>query len=201
MPRFRESGHSKPATDRFRNPFRSFRNLPARVGDCNAGLMRIALTGSTGKLGTVVARELRERNRQDRKIDAGDAEAEREEADEGPGKRRDGNRQRQPEPRRDAEMNVKRGGGIGAEADIERMAERKLAGEPHHDVPRLRGVGEVEDQDQDGEQIVVHHQRRRQQHGQEHSQHHGGAAREAVEQGFDRTENFTYGMVYLAYSY
>ena len=48
---------------------------------------------------------------------------------------------------------------VGAEPDIERVAERELAGEAHHDVPGLPEIGEVEDEDQDGQQVVVDEER------------------------------------------
>src|SRR5262249_24368502 len=55
--------------------------------------------------------------------------------------------------RPDAEMKEQRRRRIGAQAHVERMAERELPGEPHHHVPGLAGVREVEDQRADGERV------------------------------------------------
>ena len=109
------------------------------------------------------ARELGEGDGEDGEIDAGDAEAEGEEADDGAADDGDRDRGRKSEPRPDAEMHVERRGGIGAEPDIDGVAERELAGEAHHHVPRLPGIGEIQDGDEDGEQIVVGEPRRREQ--------------------------------------
>ncbi len=59
---------------------------------------------------------------------------------------------------------------IGAEPDIERMAERQLPGKAHHDVPGLPDIGEVQNQDQDGQEIVAGKQRRAEQDDQQHGQ-------------------------------
>jgi hypothetical protein len=40
------------------------------------------------------------------------------------------------------------------------MAERELAREAHHDVPGLPHIGEIQNEDQDGQQIVVGDRRR-----------------------------------------
>ena len=66
---------------------------------------------------------------------------------------------------------------VGAEPDIERVAERELAGEAHHDVPGLADVGEVEDQDQHGEQVVAGEQRRGEQRRQQQRQQQPARAR------------------------
>ena len=73
------------------------------------------------------AREFGERDGQDREIDAGDAEAERQESDDRAARHRDRHRGEQPDPRADAEMHVERRRRIGAEPDIDRVAERELA--------------------------------------------------------------------------
>ena len=39
-------------------------------------------------------------------------------------------------------MKIKRRGGVTADTEIKRMAEGKLPGEAHQDIPRLAGVGE-----------------------------------------------------------
>ena len=73
----------------------------------------------------------------------------------------------QAEPRPDAEMHVERRRRIGAEPDIERVAERQLPGKAHHDVPGLPGIGEIENEDEHGEQIVAGEQRRGDQQRQQ----------------------------------
>src|SRR5262249_37780358 len=131
------------------------------------------------------ARKLGESDGEDREIDATDAEAKGEEADDGAARHRDRDRRGQPEPRPDAEMDVERRRRIGAEPDIDGVAEGELAGEAHHHVPRLAGIGGIEDDDKDGEKIVVRHPRRRQQHDEQHHQERNAAARNPLEQPSD----------------
>ena len=76
----------------------------------------------------------------------------------GEGCRRDGGEDAGPWA--DAVMKEEAGGDVAAEAGIERVAQRKLAGEAHQDVPGLTDIGEVEDQDQHGEQVVAGKERR-----------------------------------------
>src|SRR6185436_20735062 len=90
------------------------------------------------------AGEFAEGNRQNSEVDAADAEAKGEIADHGAGRRRGRHRHPQPDPWANAEMHVERSGGISAEADIERVSQRELAGKAHHDVPGLADVGEIE---------------------------------------------------------
>src|SRR5256885_14593023 len=47
---------------------------------------------------------------------------------------------------------------IGAEAEVERVPERQLTGEPHHHVPRLTDVSEVEDQRGHRQDVAARHQ-------------------------------------------
>ena len=89
------------------------------------------------------AREFGNRDGEDGEINPGDAEAKGEEADACAGKRGDRGRDRQAEPGADAEIDIERGRCIGAEPDIERVAERQLPGKAHHDVPGLPGIGEI----------------------------------------------------------
>ena len=117
------------------------------------------------------AGELGERDGQDREIDAGDAEAERQESDDRAARHRDRDRGQQADPRTDAVMHVERGGRIGAEPDIDRVAERQLPGKAHHDVPGLPRIGEIENEDQDGQQVVVGEERR----GDQREQQRGNA--------------------------
>ena len=123
-------------------------------------------------------------------IDAGDAEAKGQKADEGAGQSRDRHRHQEAEPRADAEMHVERRRRIGAEPDIERMAERQLPGKAHHDVPALTDIGEVQDQNEHGEQIVAGKQRRRDQHDQQRAEQQQGAARNTLEQARDHAALF-----------
>src|SRR5262249_5043923 len=123
---------------------------------------------------------------EDCEIDAADAEAEGEEADDGATRHRDRDRRSQSEPRPDAEMDIERRRGICAEPDIDGVAEGELAGEAHHHVPRLAGIGGIEDDDEDGEQIVVRHPRRRHQHDEQHHQERNAAARNPLEQPSDQ---------------
>ena len=122
-----------------------------------------------------------ERDGQDREVDAADAEAERQEADDGAAGDRDQDRNRHAEPGPDAEMHVERRRDVGAEPDVERVAERQLSGKAHQDVPGLPRVGEVENEDQHGEQVVVGEQRRGDQKHESAAQPEGAAcARDAV---------------------
>jgi hypothetical protein len=47
------------------------------------------------------------------------------------------------------------------------MAERKLSGEAHHDVPGLPGIGEIQNEHEDSEQIVIDDPRRGHERRQE----------------------------------
>ncbi len=87
-------------------------------------------------------RKLGKGDREQSEIDAADLVAEGEGADGGAEQCADSHRQPNARPGTEAEMKVKRGGGVSADAEIKRMAQRQLAGEAHHDVPRLAGVGE-----------------------------------------------------------
>ena len=136
------------------------------------------------------AGELGEGDGEDREIDAGDAEAERQEADDRAAGHRDRDRGRKADPGTDAEMHVERRGCIGAEPDIDGVTERKLAGESHHHVPGLAGIGEIEDGDEDGEQIVVGEKRRDEQRHEQQPQQHEAAARNALEQPSDHVRRF-----------
>src|SRR5262249_24462503 len=71
---------------------------------------------------------------------------------------------------------------VAAEAEEQRMAERELAGEAEHHVPRLPRIGGVEEQREHGEQVVVDDERRDQKRNRERAQQHEPAARNAIEQ-------------------
>src|SRR5207237_5424052 len=70
---------------------------------------------------------------------------------------RDADQDREPQagPRADAVVEEDRTRDVGADADVEGMAERKLPGESHHHVPGLAGIGEVQDQRRHRERVVA----------------------------------------------
>ena len=105
-------------------PRRFHRSLLRVLGDRQEEAGRAA---DPGEVIEPDAGEFGERDGEDGEIDAGDAEAEREEADHGADRHGHRDRRDQSDPRTDAEMNVERGGRVGAETDIERVAERELA--------------------------------------------------------------------------
>ena len=124
------------------------------------------------------AGEFGDRYGQDGEVDAADLEAEGEIADESAGESGDRHRHQKPNPRADAEMHIERRRRVGAEADIERVAERQLPGETHHDVPRLAYIGEVQNENEHGEQIVAGHQRRGEQPDEQRAEKDQRAARD-----------------------
>src|SRR6185503_14508994 len=130
------------------------------------------------------AGEFCESDGENREIDAGDAEAKGEIADHRAGRRRGRHRHPQPDPRTDAEMYVERGGGISAEADVERVSQRELAGKAHHDVPGLADVGEIENEDQNGDEVVVDEQRQHDEHGEQAREQDQRAAWDPLQQPF-----------------
>ena len=81
-------------------------------------------------------------DRQQSKINAGDAVAKGEGADRRAQHNAQRDRKPQSGPGTDAEMEIEPGRGVSADAEIKRMAEGELAGETHHDIPRLAGVSE-----------------------------------------------------------
>ena len=121
------------------------------------------------------AGELGEGDGQDGEINAGNAEAEGEIADDRAAGGGDRNGGEEAEPWADAEAGEQHRRDITGKPDIERMAERKLPGEAHHDVPGLPGIGEIQNEDEDGEQIIVDQPRR----GHERRQQRQRAARRA----------------------
>src|SRR5712691_106091 len=126
-----------------------------------------------------------ERDGEDREIDAGDPEPERQEGDECAACGGESNCARKPDPGGDPEMHVKRRARIAAETDEYRMAERELAGKAEHDVPGLAGIGEIEDEDEDGEQVVVGDEGRSEQQREHDGEQGKTAPRNAVEQRGD----------------
>src|SRR6185437_6875025 len=115
----------------------------------------------------------------EREIDAGHAEAEGKHADNPPGEPRDDHAGQHPDPRQHAEMLEERAAQIGAEPEIEGMAEGKLAGEAHHDVPGLADRGSEEKDDEHRQQVIADEPRQRQHDDDEECQRHRDAHRQA----------------------
>src|SRR5262249_2530614 len=72
-------------------------------------------------------------------------------------------RRKHAEPRSDAEIDPKQRRDVGTQPDIERVAERQLAGVAHHQVPGLADIGEIENQRQHRDQVAVGDERSEQQ--------------------------------------
>src|SRR5258708_37681703 len=98
-------------------------------------------------------RELGERNGEDGEVHAGDAEAECQKSDAGAARRANRYRGEKSEPWTDAVAGEQHRRDITAEPGIDGMAERELPGTAHHDVPGLPGIGRIENDDDDGQQI------------------------------------------------
>jgi hypothetical protein len=119
---------------------------PLRVGDAQeqaagrAGIVEV-VEGDAG--------EFREGDGEQCEVDAANAEAEAKPADHGRERGGNCNRREHPEPRPDAKLYEEQRGHIAAEPDIERVAERQLPGEAHHQVPGLTHQGEIEHHDED----------------------------------------------------
>ena len=64
-------------------------------------------------------------------------------------------------PRTDAVVKEQARRRVRAEADVQGMPERELAGESHHHVPGLPDVREVERQRHDGEDVAARDERQR----------------------------------------
>src|SRR6266581_2406257 len=128
--------------------------------------------GSAGPVEVIEAdaRELGESDRQQGEIDARDAEAEGEEADHQAvyGAGEDG--EHKPYEGGNSIMKKQSSGHISRHADVHRVAERELAGEAHHHVPGLAGVGEVKDQSCYGQRIGAGKCRKRGEKNSKNSQ-------------------------------
>ena len=116
------------------------------------------------------ARELGERDRQQREVGARDAEAKRQPADDGGHQHAHAHRHDHTQPWDDAEMLEQRRRGVSAQPDVQRMADRELAAETHHHVPGLAQIGEIQHQDHHRQQVAVEPQRHHQQHGEQDQQ-------------------------------
>src|SRR3569833_204869 len=62
------------------------------------------------------------------------------------------------------------------------MTEGQLSGEAHHDVPRLPDIGEVQDEDQHGEQIIAGKEWRSRENGKQYREENERAGRQAFDQ-------------------
>src|SRR5262245_36909964 len=101
------------------------------------------------------AGKLGERDGEDGEIDAGDAKAKGQEANDGAGRGRARHGRPKPEPWAHTEVHVEGRRGVGAKPDVERVTQRKLARKAHHDVPGLADIGKVENENQHGDEIVA----------------------------------------------
>src|SRR5262245_966050 len=104
------------------------------------------------------AGKLGKRDGEDGEIDAGDAKAKGQEANDRAGCGRARHGRPKPKPWAHTEVHVEGRRGVRAKPDVERVTQRKLARKAHHDVPGLADVGKVEDEDQHGDEIVAHRQ-------------------------------------------
>src|ERR1051326_5026699 len=82
-----------------------------------------------------------------------------------------------PEQRPDAEVDPQRRRHIGAEPEVERVAERELPGKSHQQVPGLAGIGEIHHQDQHAELIAVGKERREKKSGEQQRGEHAAVPR------------------------
>src|SRR5262249_25359765 len=79
-------------------------------------------------------------------------------------------------PGADAEVEKERPRGVRADAHVERMTERELPAKPHHHVPGLAGVGEVEDQRSHRDRVRSGQSRKKDQGEEQERQKGVGAA-------------------------
>src|SRR5215831_554049 len=90
------------------------------------------------------AGEFGDSNREDGKINTGNAKPEREKPDKCPGGGRYRYSYEQSEPGPYAKMHKERRRCVGTKAHIKRMPQRELSGKAHHDVPGLPNIGKIE---------------------------------------------------------
>src|ERR1044071_5769908 len=131
---------------------------PAEVGDIPGVALRYAQEQAARAADPVEmveadARELGEGDGEEREVHPGDAEAEGEKADHYAERHAEEDRDPQAGPGPDAVVEEDRARRVRADADVERMAERELPREPHHHVPGLAGVGEIENQRRDRKRV------------------------------------------------
>src|SRR5262249_1677186 len=122
------------------------------------------------------ARELREGDRQNRKISPGDAKLERQKPDQRAARHRQRNRNQKSDPGRDTIMNEQRGSRVSAKPDIERVTERELAGKAHHHVPGLARIGVIQNDDENTQEIVADECRRGDEEDQQSREQHQAPA-------------------------
>src|SRR6266478_5591493 len=116
-------------------------------------------------------RELGECDGEQREIDARDAESKAEPANHGAKRRHHCDRRKHAEPWTDPELEPHERRHIAADADIKRMAKRKLARIAHHQIPRLPHIGEVEDEREHGQHVAVRRQRQSEESGERQRDH------------------------------
>ena len=109
------------------------------------------------------SRELGEGDGQEGKVNAGDIAAERQDANKGTESDAGNDREPDADPGTEAVVKIERACAIGADAEILGVAEGELAGETHHDVPGLAGVGEQEEERGQRKEIIVRERRQRDQ--------------------------------------
>src|SRR5262249_42808064 len=100
-------------------------------------------------------RELCERDRQNRKISPGDAKLERQKPDQRAARHRERNRNHESDPGRYTVVNEQRRSRVGAQPDIKRVAERELSSKSHHHVPRLPGIREIQNNNENAQEIIA----------------------------------------------
>src|SRR5690242_678615 len=116
------------------------------------------------------ASKFRDSNCKNCEINSRNAKPERQKPDERASDSGDWYRRDKSEPWCNAEVNEQPRCRIRAEANVQRVAERQVSGEAGHDVPSLPREGKIENQNEDGEEIVTgeegNHDRQKQQCGQ-----------------------------------
>src|SRR5258706_11643944 len=80
-------------------------------------------------------------------------------------------RRKHAEPWTDPELEPHERRHVAADADIKRMAKRKLARIAHHQIPRLPHIGKVEDEREHGQHVAVRRQRQGEENGERQRDH------------------------------
>src|SRR6516162_1546735 len=128
------------------------------------------------------ARKFGKGDRQNREINAGDAETKRQKSNRGAADSRHWNDSKESKPRCNTEASEQHRGNVAAEAGIDRVAERELPGKSHHDIPGLAGESEVEHDDQDGQQVIVDEPGRDHKNSEQNAEQYRCAKRNIAEQ-------------------
>src|SRR5262245_11141606 len=101
------------------------------------------------------AGKLGERDGEDGEVDAGDAKAKGQEANDRAGRGRARHGRTKTEPWDHTEVNVEGRRGVGAKPNVESVTQRQLARRAHNDDPGLTDVVTVQYEDQHGDEIVA----------------------------------------------